>query len=156
MTVAGPLRVAFWAIVASALLGAAPNAAAQNVYDLEQYRQYVSNGSWWRHASTTNNTSSVITWRVSYSYQQCRSWSGAVSLVRLADGRMGYNSCQTNSGSLSTPLAPSSSAALLRRDVTHFNYYRVRTYDRLSGRLLDTSYATERDSFQEFTFSGFN
>jgi hypothetical protein len=148
------LRIAIWAVAAALLLGAASNASAQRVYDLEHYRQYVSNGSWWRHATATNTTRSVITWRVSYSYQRCSNWSGAVSLVRLADAKLGYNTCQTHSGSMSQPLAPSTSAALLRRDVAHLNYYRVRTYDRLSGRLLGTAYATERDTFQEFTFSG--
>lgn len=155
MTAAGFIRSALWLLAATLLLASAPRASAQHAYELERYQQYVSNGSWWRHATATNSTSSVITWRVSYSFQRCSSWSGAVSLVRLADSTKGHNTCQTQSGTLSQRLSPNTSAALLRRDVAHLNYFRVRTYDRLSGRLLDTAYATERDTFQEFASSAF-
>lgn len=154
MSAAAARRLGLLALVASLVFGAAATAAAQPVYELEQYGQHVSNGPWWRHASTTNNTARVVTWHVSYSYRRCIDWSGAVSLVRLADTNLGRNQCRTTSGSLTQTLAPSESAAVLRRQITHFSYYRVLTYDRLSGRLLGTAYATERDTFQEFTFSG--
>lgn len=153
MTAAAVRRIGLLTLVASLALGAATTAAAQPVHEIEQYGQHVSIGTWWRHASTTNNTARVVTWRVSYSYRRCIDWSGAVSMVRTADTNLGRNQCRTTSGSLSQTLAPSESAAVLRRQVSHFNYYRVFTYDRLSGRLLGTAYATERDTFQEFTFS---
>ena len=128
-------------------------ASAQYSYDVERYHRYVSVGSWWPHATTTNNTASLITWRVSYSIQRCRSWSGAVSLARQASSNLGRNSCSTASFTASTTLPAYTSAALMGRSITHYNYYAIRKFDSLSGRLVDSGHTTERDTFQEYTFS---
>jgi len=144
-------RHALALLLAGTLMALASTATARTSYDVEQYHRFVSNGSWWPHATTTNNTPNRVTWRVSYSIHRCSTWSGAVSLLRTATGSLGYNTCSSNSLSMSTSIAPYSSAALMRRDVTHLNYYVVRTYS--GTRLVDTSYATERDAFQEYTFS---
>lgn len=153
MTAFFALRTSALVLGATLLLTIASSAAAQYAYSLERYQHYVSNGPWWVHASATNNTTSSVTWRVSYSSRRCSTWSGALSLVRAANSSMGYDSCQTSSGTMSRQLAPYTSAALMRRDVTKLNYFRVQKFDRLSGRLLETGYATERDTFQEFAFS---
>ena len=139
-----------------ALLALLPLALAQFTYDVDRYHTYVSRGSWWRHATTTNNTESALTWRVSYSVRRCRDWSGAVRLAREASSSMGRSSCSTSSFTTSTTVAPYTSAALLRRDMAYLNYYEIRKYDRTSGRLVDRGHATERDSFQEYTFSAYN
>ena len=153
MTAFFALRTSVLVIGATLLLTIASSAAAQYAYTLDRYHQYVSNGPWWVHASATNNTTNALTWRVSYSSRRCSTWSGALSLVRAANSSMGYDSCQTSSGTMSRQLAPFTSAALMRRDVTEFNYFRIQKFDRLRGRLLETGYATERDAFQEFAFS---
>lgn len=153
MTAFIALRTSALVIGATLLLTIASSAAAQYSYTLDRYQQFVSNGPWWTHATATNNTTSSLTWRVSYSSRRCSTWSGALSLVRAANSSMGYDSCQTSSGTMSRHLAPFTSAALMRRDVTEFNYFRVRKFDRFNGRLLETGYATERDTFQEFAFS---
>ena len=142
--------------LALALLALLPLAAAQHTYDVDRYHTYVSRGSWWPHASTTNNTPSALTWRVSYSVRRCSEWSGAVRLAREARSSMGRSSCRTSSFSASTTLAPYTSAALLRRDMAYLHYYEIRKYHRASGRLVDRGHATERDTFQEYTFSAYN
>ena len=131
----------------------ASSAMAQYTYDVNRYHRYHSVGSWWPHATTTNNTASTVSWRVSYSIRRCREWSGAVSLAREASSNLGYSSCSTGSFSGTTWLAPYSSAAFMRRDVVHLNYYAISKYAKSTGRLVDSGHATERDSFQEYTFS---
>lgn len=153
MTAVFALRESALVIAATLLLTIASSAAAQYSYTLDRYQQYVSNGPWWTHAAATNNTTSAVTWRVSYSSRRCSTWSGALSLVRAASSSMGYDSCTTSSGTMSRHLAPFTSAALMRRDITHLNYFRVQKHDRASGRLIETGYATERDAFQEYAFS---
>ena len=136
-----------------ALLALLPLALAQFTYDVDLYHTYVSRGSWWRHATATNNTESTLTWRVSFSVQRCREWSGALRLAREASSSLGRSGCNTSSVRTSTTLAPYTSAALLRRTMAYLNYYEIRKYDRASGRLVDRGHATERDTFQEYTFS---
>ncbi len=131
----------------------ASSALAQYSYDVDRYHRYVSVGSWWPVATTTNNTASSVTWRVSYSIRRCREWSGAVSLLREASSSLGYNSCSTASHSATTSLSPYTSAAFMSRDVVHLNYFEVRKYLRETGRLVDSGHATERDSFQDYGFS---
>lgn len=143
-------------VLALALLALLPLALAQYTYDVDRYHTYVSRGSWWPHASTSNNTATALTWRVSYSVRRCREWSGALRLAREASSSMGRSSCRTNSFSASTTLAPYTSAALMRRDMAYLHYYEIRKYHRTSGRLVDRGHATERDSFQEYTFSAYN
>jgi len=152
----GPWRFRAWLIGATLLVMWASTASAQFSYDLENYRQFVSNGAWWVHASASNNTSQTVRWRVSYSSRRCTTWSGAVSMVRAASGSLGYDSCQTASASLTHSLAPFTSAALMRRDVSNLNYYRVRKYDSTRRHLIATGFATERSTYQEYAFSGHN
>ena len=143
-----------WLLATALLLFAlASSALAQYTYDVDRYHRYYSVGSWWPHATTTNNTASSVAWRVSYSIRRCREWSGAVNLVREASSNLGYSSCSTFSHAASTSVAPFSSAAFMRRDVVHLNYYAIRKYAKSTGRLVDSGHATERDSFQEYTFS---
>ncbi len=143
-----------WPLALALLVFAlASSALAQYTYDVDRYHRYVSVGSWWPHATATNDTASRVSWRVSYSLRRCREWSGAVRLAREASSSLGNSSCTTSSLSTSTSLAPFSSAAFMRRDVVHFNYYAIRKYAKSTGRLVDSGHATERDSFQEYTFS---
>lgn len=143
-----------WLLAATLLVFAlASSAQAQYTYDVDRYHRYHSVGRWWPHATTTNDTASRVSWRVSYSIRRCREWSGAVRLARQASSSLGRSSCSTSSFSSSTSVAPSSSAALMRRNVVHLNYYAIRKYARSTGRLVDSGHATERDSFQEYTFS---
>lgn len=149
-TLLGQVRVAA-VLVTIALLAASSTAIANTSYTVDNYQRFVSNGPWWTHAVTTNNTSNRVTWRVSYSVQRCSTWSGAVTMLRAASGSLGYNSCSSTSLSMSHTLAPRTSAAVIRRDVTHLNYYVIRRYS--GTRLVDTGYATERDTFQDYAFS---
>ena len=143
-----------WLLVATLLVFAlASSALAQYTYDVNRYHRYHSVGNWWPHATTTNNTASSVAWRVSYSIHRCREWSGAVKLAREASSSLGYSSCRTGSFSSSTSVAPFTSAAFMRRDVVHLNYYAISKYAKSTGRLVDSGHATERDSFQEYTFS---
>lgn len=155
LTLLGPAPVApRWLLVATLLVFAlASSALAQYTYDVDRYHRYHSVGRWWPQATTTNNTASRVAWRVSYSIRRCREWSGAVRLAREASSNLGRSSCSTGSFSSSTSVAPFSSAALMRRDVVHLNYYAISKYAKSTGRLVDSGHATERDSFQEYTFS---
>jgi hypothetical protein len=128
-------------------------ALAQYSYDVDRYHRYVSVGSWWPHTTTTNNTASTISWQVAYSIRRCRDWSGAVTLAKEASSSLGHSSCSTGSYSASTWVPAFSSAAFVRREIVHLNYYLIRKFAKLSGALVDSGYATERDSFQEYSFS---
>jgi hypothetical protein len=132
---------------------AGSTALAQYTYNVSRYHRYVSVGSWWPVATTTNNTASSLIWRVSYSIRRCREYSGAVSLLREASSSLGYDRCSTTSHSSSTSLAPYTSAAFMKRDVVNLNYYEIRKYLRDTGRLVDSGHATERDSYQDYGFS---
>ncbi len=144
---------AIWALALVAVLALAPTALAQYTYDVDRYHTYTSRGTWWPHATTSNNTTSTVSWRVSYSVRHCQEWSGAVRLIKEADGSYGVSSCNTSSHTASTRVAPFSSAALMTRNITNLDYYEVRKYDRSNGRLLERGYATSTVSYPEYAFS---
>ncbi len=148
-----PVRARALLALALLLFALASSALAQYTYDVDRYHRYVSVGRWWPQATTTNNTATSVTWRVSYSIERCREWSGAVRLAREASSSLGRSSCSTASYTSSRSLAPYTSAAFMRRDIVHLNYYAISKYARSTGRLVDSGYATEHDSFQEYTFS---
>lgn len=136
-----------------ALLVLTPTALAQYTYDVDHYHSYTSRGTWWPHVTTSNNTSSTVSWRVSYSVRRCQDWSGAVRLIKEVGGSYGVSSCNTSSHTATTSIAPFRSAALMTRSITNLDYYEVRKYDRSNGRLLERGYATSTVSFPEYTFS---
>lgn len=144
---------AMLALTALAILALAPSALAQYTYDVNQYHSYTSRSTWWPHATTTNNTASTVSWRVSYSVRRCQEWSGAVRLIKQASGSYGTSSCSTTSHTGRTSVAPYTSAALLARDVMDLNYFEVRKFSTSTGRLVEQGYATQRDSYTQFTFS---
>lgn len=149
------LPSARWTFTLAALvfLALAPAALAQYTYDVNHYHTYTSRSAWWPHATTTNNTASSVSWKVSYSLRRCQEWSGAVRLIKEASGSYGTSSCSTTSHSARTSVAPYTSAALLTRDIMDFNYFEVRKFNTSTGRLVDHGYATQRDAYQQFTFS---
>lgn len=132
-------------------LGAA--VANSYTYDANRYNRYVSYGSWWTHSTMTNSTASWVTWRLSFSTRHCTDLSGAVSLALSAGVATKSSSCATRSRDMSTSIPPWKSAAMKQRAVLHYDYYHVRKIDRYTGRVLDSGYATRKDSFTDYAFS---
>lgn len=141
-------------VLLALMVGALGTAIANSyTYDANLYNRYVSYGSWWTHSTMTNSTASWVTWRVSLSTRACTDLSGAVSLAIAAGVALKSSSCTTMSRDMSTAVPPSASAALRQRAVLHYDYYHVRKVDRYTGRVLDSGYATRKDSFTDHAFS---
>lgn len=143
------------ALVIVALATAGSALATTYTYDVDRYDRFVSNGTWWTFASMTNRTAYAIAWRVSVTMRACTELSGAVSLGIAARIEPKRSSCSTATRTMSRTVAAMASAALLRREVLHYDFYLVRKIDRSSGRTVSTGYVTRKDSFTDYAFSSY-
>jgi hypothetical protein len=151
---AARLRERMTRVVLALMLGTLGTAFASSyTYDANHYNRYVSYGSWWTHSTMTNSTASWVTWRVSFSTRHCVDVTGAVTLAIEARVASSRSYCTTSSRDMSTAIPPSSSAAMKQRAVLHYDYYHVRKIDRYTGRVVDSGYATRKDSFTDYAFS---
>ena len=141
-------------VLLALVLGALGTAFANSyTYDANHYNRFVSYGSWWTHSTMTNSTASWVTWRLSFSARHCVDVTGAVSLAIEARVALSRSYCTTTTRDMSTAIPPSSSAAMKQRAVLHYDYYHVRKIDRYTGRILDSGYATRKDSFTDYAFT---